>query len=280
MGIWYGGWSADDLAAAQINGDLLSALGQSPGQARLNWRMEKRYLPIIQRFVAIAPNDWIVTAFDGALHLARLVGPLESSPEHGLNREGELFHFRRIGSQKSFALSDLPDSFRLIQTSGQRHVVIEIGVTERLVRLLAESASASDVRNRVSAMDFWEWMEILGPVGWESFCQGYLIIKEDLVPTGLTVGKTLPSIDIVGRSRADGVRILAQCKKTPHAEPIAVEFLEACSDWEEEVRAYYFAYEGLVGTAPAAMRVIGRREIESEAQHDEALRRYMGLFKP
>jgi hypothetical protein len=96
--------------------------------------------------------------------------------------------------------------------------VHEVGATRALVKMLAESASEREVFEKFQRLSWDEWLDALGPRGWEALCLGYLILEADFVPTGLDVGGTLPLFDLIGKSRA-GNRVYAQCKKNPSSSP-------------------------------------------------------------
>lgn len=70
-------------------------------------------------------------------------------------------------------------------------------------------------------------------------------MERSFIPTGLSTGRTLKAVDIVGRNRSTGKRIMAQCKK--NSNPVSIEegFIESLGPNDE---AYYFAYGGCTDT--------------------------------
>ena len=91
---------------------------------------------------------------------------------------------------------------------------------------------------------------------------GYLIKTEAFLPTGLTVGRTLATFDIIGVNGQTGQKILAQCKKDPVAVNVDPTFLQACEDVKTEAAVFYFAYSGCRG-APPWVRVVTRHEMSA-----------------
>jgi hypothetical protein len=233
----------------------------------------------VKRFADIAPNDWVVCYFDGAIHLGRLTEPLCSDPDHPLNLpDRQVFKYRRLrhDSIKSFRLRHLPDPFRIVPQAGRGNVH-EFNTTYNLVRILAESENEEDVARRIGAMPLREWLDVLGPEGWESLALGYLILEDGFVPTGLTIGGTLAVFDIVGRSRTDNAHIIAQCKKAPHAVPVGDDVRAAFRDYGDGARGYFFAYGGCVD-APQGLRVLTRDDMVGWLQKTERGQWYMRMF--
>ena len=109
-------------------------------------------------------------------------------------------------------------------------------------------------------------------------CLAYLIIEHEFVPAGLALGGTLADVDIVGRRRSDGARILAQCKKDPHPVAIADGFLEAIADLGKNGMAFYFAYGGCSGSIPPVVRVIDRDAIHAWSKTGFGARYFRWLF--
>jgi len=97
----------------------------------------------------------------------------------------------------------------------------------------------------------------MGASGWESFCVAWLIMERNFIPTGLSIGKTLKTFDIVGRNRQTGQRILAQCKKNSTTVEVEEDFIAALVPDDD---AYYFAYgnseQGTHSNPP--IRIFGR----------------------
>src|SRR5690349_15810474 len=114
VGIWYGAWSSAEFRAALKTDnplDHLSAVNQKHG---VNWEVPASFLNNAKRFASIEPHDWIVVYFENKLHLAHIRSEMVSSRDHPLNREGELFKYRKVDGKKSFSLNRLPDAFRVL----------------------------------------------------------------------------------------------------------------------------------------------------------------------
>ena len=85
VGIWYGGWSADDwLMANTPQNDPAAFLSAIPLQARLRWPegVPKSFIDTARRFTDITARDWVLVFFEEALHLARVSSGLASDADH------------------------------------------------------------------------------------------------------------------------------------------------------------------------------------------------------
>lgn len=260
VGIWYGAWSADDWARSLKRPDrqfqYLQELPQPKGRRR---KFRRTDLDTAKRFVGIMKNDWVVVFFDDALHLAHVHGGLHSSQKHPMNRNGEIFKYRKIVDKKSFLLGQLPDSYLLISAAGRGNVHEFSEARRVLIKFLAENKDEKSVKKAINALPTPQWLESLGPAAWESLCLGYLIIQEGFLPTGLGIGRTLPTFDIVGRNKG-GIRILAQCKKDTKPLRMPSEFINACKDLKG-ARIYFFAYGGIIGNSEG-ITVVNRDDIQ------------------
>lgn len=216
VGIWYGAWNASDLdAVASLSAkDAAEQLSQLPSQKKLGWRLNAGFVQTARRFASITRDDWVFTYFDQAVHLGRLVSGILAKADKQFARQGELFKVRKVSHQKSFKLGELPESFRLLACSGRSNIH-QVPSTELFVSILAASNTAQEVSMRFGRLDWKQWLDALGPKGWETLCLAYLILEVGYIPTGLGVGSTLPDFDIVGRDQ-HGKVILAQCKKSPN----------------------------------------------------------------
>jgi hypothetical protein len=204
IGVWYGGWNAEQFERTlEHNGkDAAVALSKFNDDAGLGWQMRARYVEAARRFWRMSDTDWVFTYFDDAIHLARIKSLVEREPHPSLSRGLELFKVRQIGSKKTFALAKLPDCFRLLSSAGQGNVH-EVAATQPPVKMLAESTSEDEVCEKFQHLSWDEWLAALGPHGWEALCLGYLILEANFVPTGLDVGYTLPLFDLIGKNRRD-----------------------------------------------------------------------------
>jgi hypothetical protein len=124
-----------------------------------------------------------------------------------------------------------------------------------------------------------EALDVLGPTAWESLCEAYLTIEHGFVPTGLATGRTLPGVDIVGRSTTQsGARILAQCKKDPRRGGIEKEFLKAIADLPKNGMAFYFAYGGCDGSVAPRIKMIDKETIQQWSKTKSGQRYFRWLF--
>lgn len=277
VGIWYGAFDSEEFRAALKTDDPLRYLSKVNQKHGLNWDVPASFLNNAKRFASIEPQDWIVVYFDNKLHLARVASALLSSQDHPLNREGEVFKYRRIKNKKSFSLNRLPDAFRVLRSAGRSNVY-QLRSGGELVKLLGDASTESDVTNALRRKSLEEALELLGPTTWESVCLAYLIVEHEFVPAGLALGGTLADVDIVGRRRADGARVLAQCKKDPYPVAIANGFLEAIADLGKDGIAFYFAYGGCSGEVPASVKLIDRDAIHAWSNTKFGARYFSWLF--
>jgi hypothetical protein len=264
-GIWYGAWTAEDFNGVRNDTESrsLKFLNSLPAQQALGWDVKPLYLKTALRFANIGRTDWVLMYVprDQAIGMARLEGKMESNSHHPCNYEGEVFKYRKIVEKKTFKLSDLPDAYRLLSAQGRSNVHEFHGMREH-VELLGQCSTANDLHKAIGEMSFENLLDFFGPSAWESFCFAYLIMEENFVPTGLSIGRTLKDVDIVGRRRTDGRRIVAQCKKHPSPQPIDSGFLSAITSQDI---AYYFAYGGISGEVPSGTKIITKADAYSWA---------------
>jgi hypothetical protein len=144
VGIWYGGWSESDLAAAERvsgnPGEVATYLSDVPAQGQLDWKVSTNFVSTAKRFRDIPEDDWVIVypASSQEIGLARGSGDLASNANHRLNTNGELFKYRKIGDKKTFKISRLPDAYRLVPTQGRGNIHQFNDMREH-VRLLAGS---------------------------------------------------------------------------------------------------------------------------------------------
>ena len=273
VGIWYGGWSAKDWVRSLKKPDPFKYLSELP-QPSGRGQFKKTDFDTAKRFAGIVKNDWVVVFFDDSLHLARIHGGLKSNSKY-LKRNGEIFKYRKIVDKKSFQLGRLPDSYRLIPSAGRANVHEFSEARRALIKFLAENKDENAVVRAIKKMPFMSWLDLLGPAGWESFCLGYLIITEGFLPTGLGVGRTLPTLDIVGRNKK-AIRIVAQCKKNPESLPMPTDFINACRNIKKKAHVYFFAYGGIT-ESPKWVKVRNRKDMERWV-NTGAGRKYAAMF--
>ncbi|MGH9439114.1 MAG: hypothetical protein ACRD22_14750, partial [Terriglobia bacterium] len=178
--------------------------------------------------------------------VAQICSGILSGESHPLNLREQIFKFRKLCNKKTFRLSHLPDAYHLLSTQGRSNVYRFNGM-RRHADLLAQSQTEQDVSRAFREMESEDFLDFLGAAEWESFCTAYLITEEGFVPTGLSTGRTLPVVDIVGRRRENGSRIYAQCKKDLNPRQISDEFRALCSTLDPDDTAYFFAYGGCHG---------------------------------
>jgi len=257
VGIWYGGWSADDFERASGEPEPWDFLSRCDNHRKLfPWDVTRGYYQTTLRLASIPADDWVLVVAGQTLHLGRLETPLSSDPSHPLNHQGELFKVRRVGHQKRFPLAQLPEVYSLVPQAGRGNV-FQFGDLAHLVSWLAEAETAPEVSQRLAELPLKEFIGALGPRGWESIAEAYLILEEQYVPVGLAVGGTLKTFDLMGRSLRDGARVVAQCKNTRAPSLVEPDFLESLRDSVGNVRAYYFAYGGCFEEPPGAKVVTG-----------------------
>lgn len=277
-GIWYGAWNTEqfektlDLSKNEAS-KILSKINEEAG---LKWPVRAGDVDTARRFWGITKSDWAFTYFDDSIHLARVGSNVERTVHPTLGRGGELFKYRLLDSKKSFALSELPDCFRLLSWAGRSNVH-EVPGTLLLIKLLADSESVSDVREKYRALSWEDWLRTLGPHGWEVLCLGYLILEEDFLPTGLDVGGTLPLFDLVGKNRS-GQRIYAQCKKNPKSMAINDDLAKACASLVgDDCTVYLFAYSGC-DNLPLNTKLIKGTDLQEWFRNNENGTTYMKLL--
>jgi hypothetical protein len=222
LGIWYGGWPAELLNADATLADLNGL----PAQHELEWDVTKSCYKTALRFRNIPPTDWVLVYLKRlrSIGLAQIAYPLLSRDDHELNKDGEIFKYRVIVDKKIFKIDELPDAYQLLAAQGQANVHNLVAM-KRHVDALVEYQTSHEINDYLRGLTVTELLDFLGASAWESFCMAYLITEEGFVPTGLSAGRTLAVLDLVGRSRVDGKRVYAQCKKMNMGVEIGEEFL-------------------------------------------------------
>lgn len=298
VGIWYGGWTPEDLRRARKSTDGPRVLSESTGHQPLrnwsNWgNVSKSYFNTAVRFADIPEEDWALMAFPALgddkdptywLSLGHLDPELLSDEEHPFNlrhdppKSKELFKFRRLRDKKKFRLSKLPEVFRLIPQTGRLNV-FQYGDLNTLVSWLVDARCEEDVWSRFRELKLVDLIHALGPKGWEALAEAHLIIQEHYVPVGLVVGKTLKSFDLLGRSLRDGASIVASCKNNRRPVPLPAEFREAVVDMSLPFRAYFFAYGGCSDSRPPDnVKLADGETIVRWMENTEPGRRYRRLL--
>lgn len=272
VGIWFGGWNAEEFAAAMQKSTVneqRAYLSQSPAQSRL-FSLSAKDFNTCLKFNSIASTDWVYVYFDEAFHFARVNAKMETSCSEAFNFKNaafpdsppELFKYRRITEKKSFKLGQLPTPFLILRSAGRSNVVHEHNDSYWiLVKMLAGCSSEAEVCEKFGNLSLNEWLDLANDKTWEAISEAYLILEKDFVPVGLKVGGTLPDLDIVGCSR-DGTRILAQCKKHPRPVPIEDKFVSLCATFPDPKELFYFAFGG-VSQSQSSIQIVDRTLIKN-----------------
>jgi hypothetical protein len=278
VGIWYGAWNASQFEKTMhlSNREAATALTKFNRAVTLDWKVTAGYVSTARRFWSIQNRDWVFTYFEDAIHLARVATPTERESRRTFSENKELFKSRRIRSKKSFKLHLLPDCFRLLGSAGRGNIH-EVGATRTLVQLLAECSSESEVRERFRLMSWDDWLDVLGPSGWEALCLGYLILEADFVPTGLDIGRTLPLFDLVGKAKT-GQKIYAQCKKNPEPMVIDKEFVDCCKGLVSKCSVYLFT-EGGCTNVPKGVKLVTGSDLRKWFSTSKVGQNYMHLLR-
>jgi hypothetical protein len=280
VGIWYGAWTMEDYEYALLNHPtaISDHLKTCSEKRNPEWKWNPDVGPM-RRFIGIKETDWVVVYLRKAkeIGIARVCSSVQSRLNHPFNDGGEIFKYRKITNKKQFRIPSLPDAYSLIPSQGRGNVFQLRGMSKH-IELLAESEDESSVYRALATKSFDELLDLLGASAWESFCVAYLILEEGFVPTGLSTGRTLPNLDIVGRRKSDGMRVIAQCKKDVSTESIDERFVEVCASLDG-VRhvAYYFAFGGVLGKVPPGVKVVDKAEIVHWTQGENG-GRYQQLF--
>jgi hypothetical protein len=122
-----------------------------------------------------------------------------------------------------------------------------------------------------------DWLDTLGPRGWEALCLGYLILVADFVPTGLDIGHTLPLFDLIGKTKA-GQRIYVQCKKNPNPMNVDKDFVNCCKSLAPNSTVYLFT-EGGCTNVPEFVRLLTGSDLRQWFSETNAGRKYMKLLR-
>lgn len=277
IGIWYGAWKAKQFEATfeadcKKAGETLTAINKRAG---LDWEVSPAFIDTARRFWNISDRDWVFSYFQDCIHLAKVRSSVERSAHPQFTRGDELFKYRRIGAQKTFALKNLPACFRLLSSAGRGNVHQVVG-TRTLIRLLAESRTESEACDRFQKLSWADWFDVLGPHGWESLCLGYLILDHGFLPTSLDVGHTLPLFDLIGKNTT-GHRIYAQCKKNPLPMKIDEEFESVAEDLAKRDTVFLFAYAGCTNV-PGRVRLVTASDLQSWFTQTVKGKNYMQLL--
>lgn len=287
VGVWYGAWSPEELNEAikryedEGKDAALEYMNNTPKQQELGWKYTSSSFDTCRRFKEITEErDWIVVYFEDTLCLGRLCSGIQIQKDHELNTpNGELFHFRHVINQKRFALTELPDLYRLLAPAGQGNVHQHNTVYTRLLKILARCSNPQEVRESYASMPTDEWLDFLSPTEWESLCLGYLVIEHNYVPTGLLPGRTLSIYDLVGKTR-DGCQILGQCKKSLDPYNVTEDFLIPCKNEKgsQQILWFWFSYGGWDEDPGYGIKLVDKTRIKKWLGTEEG-KQYLAVFR-
>jgi hypothetical protein len=260
VGIWYGSWLPDDLYAAYGDdrpvfvSQVAKTLNDAMAARGTSCSITESGVSTSRRFDDLPTDAWVFVYFGRKLHFAQIAeDTLRYDPDHLAVNE-ELFKFKMVHNQKSFALAELPEPFMLLAPAGRSNVH-HIVSCKGLVNMLRDSANAEEVRRKFSEMDWDEWLAALGPKGWESLCTGFLILAHGYLPSGLAIGGTLADFDIVG-SLSNGKALFAQCKNDRGLRTITEDDIKTFRGLDA-AQCFYFAYGGVNREIPGVVHIDG-----------------------
>ena len=215
--------------------------------------LRARDLSQIRSFVVdIAPGDPVIVYFDAALHVGTIEPGLYTFD--GLYGD-ERIKCRPVSGCKTFPVSDLPASFRLLRLTGQQ-TIQRVGACAPYAVLLSQHPDAVAIRAQLSAMSTELLLAMLSPKQWEILCEEYL--RDSVGYRSLLVGRglTLPDVDLVGVD-ASGRRILAQCKNDPATWDVrhVASWARAMRPVEGD-RLYFFNRGGFTGTPEPTVTLV------------------------
>jgi len=288
IGIWFGSWDIEDLYSAyeayrpkknhevtnleveQHINDLLKGRG-------LPQNMNAAFVPTIKKFDQLTENTWVFTYFEGRLHFGQVAGvDPKNEPQFDCNQEH--FKAKPIKNRKSFVVAKLPDAFRLLASAGQQ-TLHRLGESyEKLASILIEAKDADDVLSAIRGLSLPEWMDALGPKGWESICTAYLILEYGFLPTGLLIGGTLADFDIVGHD-LNGTAIYGQCKKRPTPYPFSENDEQSFAGLPKDAKKFFFPYAGPDESPLFGVSIVSYNRIREWFETTEHGRRYERVLR-
>lgn len=226
----------------------------------------------------VTAGDRIVVVFDEAIHVGTVGTEYRPDPNPPRGGYEEHFKCRPLHNQKSFALADLPASYRLIVGTG-RSAVQRINRYENLIRLLDDSASLEGFQRTLENTTTPEFLGLLSAEQWEVLCSEYLRHQVGLRLLLLAVGGTLKDIDIYGVDQ-DGCRVLAQCKNDPEPwnRQRLVEWMSKLARSPED-SLYFFCRGGVEGGSDGlGCHVVDGEDISKWLDDDPIYRQYLKML--
>ena len=253
VGIWFGSWDIADLYAAYgayrpkqnhevTNLEIERHINSLLHDRALPQNMRAAFVPTIKTFDEnLIEGTWVFTYFDGKLHFGQ-IADVKPNDEPCFAWNQEHFKVKPVENCKSFEVAKLPDAFRLLASAGQQ-TLHQLKSYKKLVSILIAARDVDDVLSAIRRLSLPEWIDALGPKGWESVCTAYLILEYGFLPAGLLIGGTLANFDIVGHD-LDGTAIYGQCKKTPTPYQFAENDKESFAALPKGAKKFFFPYAG------------------------------------
>jgi hypothetical protein len=287
VGIWFGAWDIQDLYAAYdaypgIAGDRVT---NTQIATYLNKTLVSRGLPanvssadaaLAKRFDELLPGTWMFAYYDRTLHVGQLAEEdTHDGPVH-FNVHEDHFKSKLVRNQKAFALSELPEAFLVLPSAGQG-TLHKLHGSAPLAQLLVNAANPGEVVEAIHRLSLRDWIDVLGPKGWESICCAYLMQMHGFLPTGLLTGGTLADYDIVGKDLT-GTRIYAQCKKSPQLYRVTEADRSAFAQLQD-AHKFFFAFNGTGGEPIQGVKHISGDEIFHWLEHDGVGKQYAQILR-
>jgi hypothetical protein len=288
VGIWFGSWDIDDLYAAYrayrpkknnevTNLEIERYINKLLIDRGLPNNMRAKFVPTIKTFDEELDEDvWVFTYFDGALHFGQ-IADINPRDDPRFDCEKEHFKVKPIKNCKSFDVAKLPDAFRLLASAGQQ-TLHQLKSYEVLVSILIAATDEDDALAAIRSLSLPDWIDALGPKGWESVCTAYLILEHGFLPTGLLVGGTLADFDIVGHD-LDGVAIYAQCKKKPTPYQFSEQDRQNFAILPAETKKFFFPYAGPAEWPLSGVSVVPYSRIREWFETTQNGRRYQTIIR-
>jgi hypothetical protein len=96
--MWFGGWTPEEYAHSRslLPRERLKYLDGINDRRGVKWQFKAQDLWPVQRFYDVTPENWVVTCFDGRIHLGHVSGPVmrgedqfdREKDRHGRNQSG------------------------------------------------------------------------------------------------------------------------------------------------------------------------------------------------
>lgn len=287
VGMWFGSWDVNDLYEAYdaynpqhhdrvTNVEIVTHINAQLLQRGLPQNMQADFVHSYKVFDELPEDTWIFTYFDDTLHFGQIAN-INPRNEPAFDCQQEHFKAKPIKNSKSFKVAELPDAFRALVSAGQG-TLHKVPSYEKLTAILIKAADSDGVVELVSALSLEDWMDALGPKGWESVCTAYLILEHGFVPSGLLIGKTLADFDIVGHNLA-GIAIYGQCKKNPVAYKNLDAHRRTFERLPEGALKFFFPYAGPDEWPGAGVTVISYKSLRAWCETTENGKRYEKVLR-